>query len=293
MSNNTKSTPAAATTALPALTKMGEALMRAIGESSFSFFDAGVTADSGIWIDVLTDEAAGAEGMPKTATGVANVVEKLVADGYLSKIEANEEDPAWVSLTAAGATCAQRLAASAEHEQQEQSLAPEPKSDDVVPLAKSTRGRNGTTKGGKTVAKKTGNPKSDATTAQTMTPAKAAAAVTKKTTPAKTTAAKAAAAIKGETTTEKKPRPSLSTKGQFVLVARKSRVTGTLVHLVNVEGEGSDMKPGKKGEKFARVCVDHKHADFHAKRSDAWNGASDPTTWCPKCKKAAAAKSGN
>jgi hypothetical protein len=76
-----------------------------------------------------------------------------------------------------------------------------------------------------------------------------------------------------------------------VLIARKSRVSGTMVHLVNVEGKGSDMKPGKKGEKFARVCVDHKFADFHAKRTDAWKGSSDPTTWCPKCKKAAAASS--
>jgi hypothetical protein len=138
--------------------------------------------------------------------------------------------------------------------------------DDVVPLAKSKRGTNGTTKRGKTVEKKTGDPKADAA--------------------AKKTAAKKTAEPAPEKT-KRAPGP-LSTKGQHVLRSRRSRVTKTLVELLNVEGEGSTMEPGKKGEKYAARCVDHNTVVYAATRSLARVDASDPSGWCKKCQKALA-----
>lgn len=95
----------------PKLTKMGATLMTIIGKQQTSYFDGGVVEDSGIWHEALTGETAGAEGMPKTPTGVANVITKLVDDGYLHSDPAEGEDGAWVYLTKLGADTANSLAA--------------------------------------------------------------------------------------------------------------------------------------------------------------------------------------
>lgn len=274
----------------PKLTAMGRELLRAIGLNRFSFFDYGIVADSGIWTENLTDEAAGMEKLPKTATGVANVIDKLCADGYLDKTEANEEDGSWVALTELGALVAQQLAD--EHVNADSDDAPtggptgtsvapvvegtgELAGGDVQPLAKSTRGRNGTTKLGKTVAKKTGNPKTDA-------------AVNAKTTKSASSKTKKSAA---EKPAAKRVPGKFSTKGQHVITNRRSRFSGTIVQLVNVNGIGSTMKPDAAGNTYAKKCVDHDFALYAPTRKEAWDGASDPTQWCPKCKRAAAKKS--
>lgn len=277
MSNNTN-------TAAPKLTAMGRALLAAIGDWHGSFFDGGITHEhSGIWHSNLTDEAAGAPGVAKTPTGVANVIEKLATDGYLTVGEEDEGDK-WVELTELGATTALQLAADAKKKSEQGSG--ELAGGDVVPLVKTTRGSKGTTKGGKRVAQKTGNPKTDAAVIDTKPLRELAEKTVAKKAAAKTTTKKATAA-------ESKPARvpgKFSTKGQHVITNRRSRFSGTVVQLVNVNGEGSTMKPDAAGNTYAKKCVDHDFALYAKTRKEAWDGASDPTQWCPKCKRAAAKK---
>lgn len=96
------------------LTKMGKTLLTLIGQQRLSFFDGGIVEGEGIWHGSLSDEAAGTPGMPKTATGVANVVTKLVEDGYLSTAAPDENGDVWVSLTKLGAETAVQLAGPAD-----------------------------------------------------------------------------------------------------------------------------------------------------------------------------------
>lgn len=98
----------------PNLTKMGKTLMTLIGKRELSFFDGGIVEGEGIWHNSLSGETAGAPGMPKNATGVANVVTKLVEDGYLTVAAPDENGDVWVSLTKLGAETAVQLAGPAE-----------------------------------------------------------------------------------------------------------------------------------------------------------------------------------
>lgn len=95
----------------PTLTKFGSMLLAVIGSGQTSFFDDGIVKDSGIWHECLTGETAGSEGLPKTAAGVANVIDRLVEQGMLGKGEQGE-DGVWVWLTEAGAREARNLAKS-------------------------------------------------------------------------------------------------------------------------------------------------------------------------------------
>jgi len=160
---------------------------------------------------------------------------------------------------------------------------------DVVPLAKSTRGTNGTTKSGRAVPVKTGDPKKDAAAKPaaakpaaktTTTPAKPAAkrAAAKTTTPAKTTTKDAAA----KPAVERAQRHTVA-----VVRERKSRVTGTLVRIIDTLAPKSPV-PANADKPWAVVCVDHEHVEHRATRSECRTNASDPSQWCPKCKRAAA-----
>ena len=101
------------------LTARQKALMAAIGNREFSFFDGGIVANEGIWHANLTDEAAGGTSpIASTPHGVANVVAALGRKGLLNICD-NGADGVWVSLTESGAALANSLAATAP--------APEPK----------------------------------------------------------------------------------------------------------------------------------------------------------------------
>lgn len=97
------------TSKAPTMTAAGTALMTAIGNWTGSFFDGGIVANEGIWHENLTDEAAGAPGLPKTPKGVAGVIRRLSEQGYLD-VSDQGEDGVWVSLTALGAATATALA---------------------------------------------------------------------------------------------------------------------------------------------------------------------------------------
>lgn len=102
------------TTTAPKMTKAGITLMTIIGRGQTSFFDGGITEGEGIWHECLTGETAGTENMPKSAKGVANVIQKLAQDGYLHLTDNNQPgdtDGVWVSLTALGADTANELGA--------------------------------------------------------------------------------------------------------------------------------------------------------------------------------------
>lgn len=86
------------------------ALMAAIGNREFSFFDEGIVADSGIWHSCMTGEIAGeGSAVATTAKGVANVIAALGRKGLLEIGDLDEGD-VWVSLTASGASLANSLA---------------------------------------------------------------------------------------------------------------------------------------------------------------------------------------
>jgi hypothetical protein len=133
------------TTTTPKLTKAGAQLMTIIGRRETSFFDGGIVANEGIWHECLTGETAGAEGMPSSAKGVANVITKLAADGYL-ELHDNSEDGVWVVLTDLGADTANELAAEKAPAAKETAKAAK------APAAKKVTTAKATTK--KTTAKK-------------------------------------------------------------------------------------------------------------------------------------------
>jgi hypothetical protein len=120
----TKSAPARPTAA-------GRRLLEVIGHGQTSFFDEGIVARSGIWHDNLTGETAGAVGLPKTATGVAGVVRRLIEQGYLDSQQ--QDDGVWVWLTETGAAAARSLAADTPKPEVVQ---PEPKPEAKRPTAK-------------------------------------------------------------------------------------------------------------------------------------------------------------
>ena len=97
----------------PKLTDRQAALMAAIGNQRFSFFDGGIVADEGIWHAQLTDEAAGPDSdIATTPHGVANVIAALGRKGLLNSSgeQGDGDDGVWVSLTASGAALARLLA---------------------------------------------------------------------------------------------------------------------------------------------------------------------------------------
>lgn len=137
---NTKTNTAKA----PALTKGGKTLLTIIGAGSVSFFDDGIVENGNTWHDVLTEETAGAPGMPKTARGVSNIIRKLADDGYLYLTNEGTEEVG-VFLTALGAETANSLVAPLSPEKPEPA-AEKPAKAEKKPAAK---------KAGKTAAKKT------------------------------------------------------------------------------------------------------------------------------------------
>lgn len=85
------------------LTAKETALMSAIAERHFSFFDEGLTVGSGIWVNTATDEVAGNAQYPVSATsrGVASVINSVSRKGLLEQ-STNEEEGAWIALTEEG-----------------------------------------------------------------------------------------------------------------------------------------------------------------------------------------------
>lgn len=141
------------TTTTPHLTAMGRKLMTAIGENgqgapTLSFFDGGIVEDSGSWMSVLSAELSGEGSVAKTATGVANVLKKLDADGFVAIDSPDENGEQWVRLTKLGADTANQLVQpTPTDEQRAAALAAE-----TVVIEKATKRRG---------AAKTGNPKTD------------------------------------------------------------------------------------------------------------------------------------
>lgn len=86
------------------LTAKETALLTAIAERHFSYFDQGLVAnDSGIWTECMTAEVAGTRyNVSDTQRGVATVIASLGRKGFLVTLAANEEDGAWTMLTEAG-----------------------------------------------------------------------------------------------------------------------------------------------------------------------------------------------
>lgn len=85
------------------LTAKETALMTAIAENFFSFFDGGLVAhDSGIWTDSMTAEIVSTSryDVSKTQRGAASVINSLGRKGLLTT--GTSEDGAWTELTEAG-----------------------------------------------------------------------------------------------------------------------------------------------------------------------------------------------
>lgn len=153
---------------------------------------------------------------------------------------------------------------------------------DVVPLPRTTNGRSGTTKRGKTVTTKTGNPADDKSAARAQrSPAAAPATSTSKSTPSSSKSASAQPAPASDT-------PKRAARGELAVVrSRKSRVTGTLVEIVNTTAADSKLERDEKTP-WAAHCVDHAHVERFVTRAAARAVASDPSSWCRKCRSAAA-----
>ncbi|XNL98387.1 hypothetical protein SEA_BUMBLE_76 [Arthrobacter phage Bumble] len=100
------------------LTAKETALMAAIADRQFSFFDDGISEGSGIWADCLTGEIVGSAAYPvsETRRGVASVLNSLCRKGLLiSEDDEESTDGAWTYLTAAGvAWCEAHTAAKVE-----------------------------------------------------------------------------------------------------------------------------------------------------------------------------------
>lgn len=85
------------------LTAKETALMTAIAENYFSFFDGGLVAhDSGIWTDTMTGEIVSTTqyDISTSQRGAASVVNSLGRKGLLTT--STNEDGAWTELTEAG-----------------------------------------------------------------------------------------------------------------------------------------------------------------------------------------------
>lgn len=152
---------------------------------------------------------------------------------------------------------------------------------DVVPLSRTTNGRNGTSNRGKGVPKSTGDPRADRAAKRTQrfpgaAPAKSAS--TRSTKSATSTSAQPALASDS---------PKRAGRGESAIVReRQSRVTGTVVQIVNTLAPKSPV-PAESAKPWAARCVDHEHVARYVTRAAARAVASDPSTWCRKCKSAA------
>jgi hypothetical protein len=98
------------------LTAKETALMTAIAERHFSFFDQGIVAGSGIWTEDMTAELMGSKyEVSKTQRGAASVINSLARKGLLITVPAQDEDEAWTELTEAGqAWCEENFPAEEE-----------------------------------------------------------------------------------------------------------------------------------------------------------------------------------
>lgn len=85
------------------LTAKETALMSAVAERFFSFFDEGLTEGSGIWVNTATEEIAGNQTYPvsPSARGVASVINSVSRKGYFTQ-STDPEDGAWIALTEQG-----------------------------------------------------------------------------------------------------------------------------------------------------------------------------------------------
>lgn len=93
------------------VTNLGWKLLSDIANQRFTFFDDGVVAHSGIWSDVLTDEAG--DSIASNARGTMRVVTGLVKRGMLyTNFEAdatNGRPGTWIALTEKGALKCQEI----------------------------------------------------------------------------------------------------------------------------------------------------------------------------------------
>lgn len=86
------------------LTAKETALMTAIADGFFSFFDQGLVHGSGIWTNTMTEEVAGSTRYDVSGTrrGVATVIASLGRKGLLITEDQGDEDGAWTDLSPAG-----------------------------------------------------------------------------------------------------------------------------------------------------------------------------------------------
>jgi len=84
------------------LTAKETALLTAVAEGHFSFFDEGLVDGSGIWTTCMTEEIAGSTKYAVSASerGVATVINSLGRKGYL--LTTTNEDGTWTEITATG-----------------------------------------------------------------------------------------------------------------------------------------------------------------------------------------------
>src|ERR1043166_7727360 len=97
------------------LTAKETALLTAIGAKYFSFFDDGIVAGGGIWVNALTEEIAGNSTYPvsDTVRGAATVATSLARKGYAvisGDVRVGDDDGRWFELTELGAETANALA---------------------------------------------------------------------------------------------------------------------------------------------------------------------------------------
>lgn len=96
------------TTGRNATEKLAFAILAQIGLRKYSFFDDGITEDSGIWRrNCLRDETGGDKAAATRA------IKKLVAMGFLEELAGSDDgdEGPWVCLTKDGADTALSLAA--------------------------------------------------------------------------------------------------------------------------------------------------------------------------------------
>lgn len=103
--------------AIETLSANGLALMTAIGEQRFTFFDGGIEEGEGSWANCISEEAVGME-ITKSVRSTAGILVRLVKIGMFTTAE-NEDnvngEGQWYSLTELGAAVANELAGNEAH----------------------------------------------------------------------------------------------------------------------------------------------------------------------------------
>jgi hypothetical protein len=280
-----------------ALTPAGTALLTAIGQRRFSFFDDGIVEDSGIWEECLTTEVAGIANTPK---GVALVARKLERDGYLYISQNDGEDSPWVSLTALGAQAANELATAAA----EQAAAATQRSYEAGTATKADAEA-----AWETAFAASDNEAKEATMStvqlQSLTPGQDfvykgetlrlvkvnATSFRAEVASGEVKSFKARSTVKVETadapaleSVVEEPAEDLigsATTTTTVKWQGKVRETKTTVRIED-HGKGADPR-------WSMTCEDHSKTATRKTSTEVWSESAHPLTWCTGCQKAAKA----